>query len=40
MTLQADSNFIFDESVSNKWNDAYNLLGVDPNKLSHNSGNC
>lgn len=38
MTLRTDSNFIFDESVSNKWNDAYNLLGVDPNKLSQFSG--
>ena len=40
MTLRTDSNFIFDESVSNKWKDAYSLLGVDPNKLSFNSGNC
>ena len=40
MTLKADTSFIFDESVTNKWNDAYNLLGVDPNKLSYNSGNC
>ena len=40
MVLEADSNFIFDESVSNKWNDAYNLLGVDPNKLSTRSGSC
>lgn len=40
ITLEADSNFIFDESVSNKWNDAYNLLGVDPNKLSTRSGSC
>ena len=38
MTLITDSNFIFDESVSNKWNDAYDLLGVDPNKLSQFSG--
>ena len=38
MTLRTDSNFIFDESVSNKWNDAYYLLGVDPNKLSQFSG--
>jgi putative transcriptional regulator len=38
MTLRTDSNFIFDESVSNKWNDAYNILGVDPNKLSQFSG--
>ena len=40
MTLEADTNFIFDESVSNKWKDAYNLLGVDPSKLSNISGNC
>ncbi len=40
MTLEADSDFIFDESVSNKWKDAYELLGVDTNKLSFNSGNC
>ena len=40
MTLEADSDFIFDESVSNKWKDAYELLGVDANKLSFNSGNC
>ena len=38
MTLKTDSNFIFDESVSNKWNDAYDILGVDPNKLSQFSG--
>ena len=38
MTLRTNSNFIFDESVSNKWNDAYDLLGVDPNKLSQFSG--
>ena len=38
MTLRTDSNFIFDESVSNKWNDAYDLLGVDPNKLYQFSG--
>ena len=40
MTLDTDSNFIFDESVSNKWKDAFNMLGIDPNKLSHLSGNC
>ena len=38
MTLSADSKFLFDEEVSNKWNKAYNLLGVDPNKLSQFSG--
>ena len=38
MTLSADSKFLFDEEVSNKWKKAYNLLGVDPNKLSQFSG--
>ena len=38
MTLSADSKFLFDEEVSNKWNKAYNLLGIDPNKLSQFSG--
>jgi len=40
MTLEADSSFIFDESVTNKWKDAYNLLGIDPINLSYNSGSC
>ena len=40
MTLEADTSFIFDESVSNKWKDAYSLLGIDPIKLSYKSGNC
>ena len=40
MTLKTDSNFIFDESVNNKWKDAYNLLGIDANRLSYNSGSC
>ena len=38
MTLSADSNFLFDEEVTNKWIKAYGLLGVDPNKLSQHSG--
>ncbi len=38
MTLSTDSNFIFDEEVSNKWSNAFNLLGVDPSKLSNHSG--
>jgi putative transcriptional regulator len=38
MTLSADSTFLFDEEVTNKWNKAYGLLGVDPNKLSQYSG--
>ena len=40
MTLKTDSSFIFEENVSNKWRDAYSLIGVDPNKISYNSGNC
>ena len=40
MTLEADNSFIFDESITNKWKDAYSLLGIDPSKLSHNAGNC
>ena len=38
MPLSTDSQFLFDEEVSNKWNKAYNLLGIDPNKLSQFSG--
>ena len=38
MTLSADSSFLFDEEVNNKWLKAYNLLGIDPNKLSNHSG--
>ena len=38
MTLSTDASFIFDEEVSNKWSQAYNLLGIDPYKLSHQSG--
>tara|TARA_B100000029_G_scaffold222937_1_gene220826 strand:- start:687 stop:1289 length:603 start_codon:yes stop_codon:yes gene_type:complete len=34
MTLSVNSDFLFDEEVSNKWNEAYKLMGVDPNKLS------
>ena len=38
MTLSTDSKFIFDEEVNNKWLNAFNLLGVDPSKLSNHSG--
>ena len=38
VTLSADLTFLFDEEVNNKWNKAYKLLGVDPNKLSNYSG--
>ncbi len=40
MTLKTDTNFIFDESVSSKWKDAFSLLGVDSTKLSQSSGSC
>ena len=38
MTLSTDSSFLFDEEVNNKWTEAYNLLGVDPSKLSYDAG--
>ena len=40
MNLSTDSGFLFDEEVSNKWYEAYNILGVDPNKLSNQSGSA
>ena len=39
MTLQTDSSFLFDDEVSNKWLNAYKLLGIDPNKLSNDPPN-
>ena len=36
MTLDTDSDFIFDESVSNKWKDAFNMLGYSNRKLGNN----
>ena len=38
MILTADSKFLFDDQVTNKWKKAYSLLGIDPNKLSQFSG--
>tara|TARA_Y100000996_G_C22549829_1_gene653307 strand:+ start:2068 stop:2619 length:552 start_codon:yes stop_codon:yes gene_type:complete len=38
MITPIDSNFIFDEEVSSKWDKAYKLIGVDPFSVSHNSG--
>ena len=38
MTLSAEPTFLFDDEVNNKWRKAYNLIGVDPNKLSQYSG--
>tara|TARA_B100000575_G_scaffold279118_1_gene267148 strand:+ start:191 stop:742 length:552 start_codon:yes stop_codon:yes gene_type:complete len=40
MTLKTDASFIFDNKVRNKWNDAFDLLGINPNNLSSYSGNC
>ena len=38
MTLSVDTSFLFDEEVSKKWTEAYKIIGVDPNKLSFQSG--
>ena len=40
MTLPVESSFIFDEQVSNKWNEAYKMMGFEPTSLSHFSGNA
>ena len=32
--------YLFDDEVSKKWNEAYKLLGIDPNNLSFQSGNA
>ena len=40
VTLPVDSNFVFDDQVSNKWNEAYEMIGFDPTSLSHFSGNA
>ena len=40
MTLPVESSFIFDEHVTNKWNEAYTMMGVDPTSLSQFSGNA
>jgi len=38
MSLSIDKKFLFDEEVSNKWHEAYKMLGIDPLKLSPFSG--
>ena len=38
MTLSTDSSLLFDAEVSKIWSKAYNLLGIDPSKLSYYSG--
>ena len=40
MTLPVKSSFIFDEHVSNKWDEAYKIMGFDPISLSQFSGNA
>jgi len=37
-SLKVESSFLFDDEINNKWLKAYNILGIDPNKLSHFSG--
>ena len=38
MTLSVDSSFLFDDEISRKWNQAYKIIGIDPNNLTSNSG--
>ena len=38
MTIEVDSNFIFDEEVSEKWSQAYKIMGINPDNLSFKSG--
>ena len=38
VTLSVNNSFLFDEDVSKKWTEAYKLIGIDPNKLSFQSG--
>ena len=38
MTLSVDTSFLFDEEVSKKWTEAYKIIGIDPNKISFQSG--
>ena len=38
MSLPVDTSFLFDDEVSRKWTQAYKIMGVDPNKLSLQSG--
>jgi len=40
MPVSVESSFLFDDEVSKKWNEAYKLLGIDPNNLSFQSGNA
>ena len=40
MNIPVESSFIFDEKVSDKWDKAYKIMGIDPSYLSHSSGNA
>ena len=40
MNLSVKNSFLFDDEVSNKWTQAYKIIGVDPNNLSFTSGNA
>ena len=40
MTLPVESSFIFDEQISDKWSEAYKMMGFDPTFLSQFSGNA
>ena len=38
MSLPVEANFLFDEALSKKWNEAYKILGINPLNLSSDSG--
>ena len=38
MSLPVETNFLFDDAVSKKWDEAYKLLGINPINLSSDSG--
>ena len=37
-SLSIKTSFLFDEEVSKKWSNAFKIIGIDPTKLSSNSG--
>lgn len=40
MNSQIDPSFLFDDKVAKKWDNAFKLIGVNPNALSYFSGNA
>ena len=38
MSLTVETNFLFDDALSKKWNEAYKLLGINPINLSSDFG--